>query len=139
MGKRLKSMDVTIEDVTRTFEFDPPAKVSSDDEGEASLELLRDAETTEVVLVSGIDSVKAEVSYTYTVTGTVEVELDSGDLGDDFEDSDDIQSAIERGDFDSVGDAIRDDIEQNLDVDTYAQVDSVDVTAFDEDGEQVFD
>lgn len=139
MGKRLKSMDVTIEDVTRTFEFDPPVKVESDDEAEASLELLHDAETTEVVLVSGIDSAKVEVSYTYTVTGTVEVELDSGDLGDDYEDSDDVQSAVERSDFDAVTDAIRDDIENNLDVEQNVVIDNVDVTLFDEDGEQVFD
>lgn len=138
MGKRLQSMDVTIEDVTRTFEFDPPVKVESDDEGEASLELLREAETTEVVLVGGIDSATVNVRFTYQVTGEVEVQLDSSDL-DGIDEVDEIRSGAERGDFDGINDAIDREVEANVAAFENAVIDAVDVVAYDEDGNEVDD
>jgi hypothetical protein len=48
---KLKAMDVTIEGVEKTFEFDPPIDVGDLDEGPASLYALEMAYTTEVVLV----------------------------------------------------------------------------------------
>ena len=107
MGKKLQSMDVVIHGTTRTFEYDPPVKVESDDEGEASLELLEDAETTEVVLADDGPAM-AEVEYTVRVTVEVNFTKELEDLGDeDFGDVYDIESYAEDLDIeDEVRDAL---------------------------------
>lgn len=95
---KLKSMDVTIRGVTRTFEFDPATPVDSDDEGEASLELLGEAETTEVQLGGGISS--AEVTVRGTITYEVEFSYEVEDLeGEDIEDESGIIDYVENEDL----------------------------------------
>lgn len=134
---KLKSMDVTIGGVTRSYEFDPAIAVSSDDEGEASLEVLRDAETTEVVLTKGISSARVEVSFTVRYEGSVTVDLE--DL-EEVEDSDGVaENANDSFAYEgSVYDAIMESLE-NIDS-TCISVDDVDVEAmFDDDGDEVED
>jgi len=134
MAKRLASMDVTISGVTRSYEFDPPVEVSSDDDGEASLELLRYAETTEVVLVSGITNATVSVSFSFQLEGTVNVDL--SDL-EEVDDEDDVINAVERGDFQEVVDAIEHYLQMNTDG-SDAQIDNVDVEGlYDDDGDLV--
>ena len=123
MAKRLQSMDVTIRGVTRSYEFDPAEPVDSDDEGEASLQLLGEAETTEVQLTSGITNATVAVSFTVTIEGTVNVDL--SDL-EEVDDEDDIINAVEGGDFDDVSDAISQYVERNFDA-SDAAIDNVDV------------
>lgn len=136
MTKRIASMDVTIAGTTRSFEFDPPADVSYDEEGPASLELLGEAETTEVQFASDtIASARVEVSYTYRVSGSVTVDL--SDL--DVEDADDLQSQVEQGYFSQVADEALEDVVENSSTDDIV-IDSVDVEdIFDEDGESIED
>lgn len=132
---KLKSMDVTISGVTRSYEFDPAIEVSSDDEGEASLEVLREAETTEVVLTKGIASARVEVEFEVRYRSSVTVDLE--DL-DGIESSDDIEPFVHDS-FSyggAVSDAIQEDLE-NIDTDSIT-IDSVDVEElFDEDGDSV--
>ncbi len=131
--KRLKSMDVTIHGVTRSYEWDPALEVSSDDEGEASLEVLEDASTTEVVLSGSIDCATVTVEYTYRFSGSVEVSLDSLDV----EDADDLVNQVEQGDFYAVTDAITEDVGENISDDCIT-FDSVVVDRlYDEDGDEV--
>lgn len=131
---RLKSMNVTIEGVTRSYDFGDGAEVSSDDEGEASLELLRDAETTEVVLSQGIESARVTVDFTYTFTGSVEVDLD--DLGGEVEDLDDVEHLAEQGN-DDIFEAITEEVGQSIGYE-YVTIDSVAVDeAFDDSGNTV--
>jgi hypothetical protein len=135
MGKRLQSMDVTLRGVTRHFEFDPPTPVDSDDDGEASLEVLNEGETTEVVLVGGsVTNATVNVSFTFEVSGSVDVDL--SDL-EDIEDASDIIDGVERGDFDDVYDDIIRYIENEVGQDGI-HIDEVDVTGmYDEEGEEV--
>lgn len=135
MGTRLRSMDVTIRGVTKTYEFNPPEPVSYDDAGEASLELLGDAETTEVDLVStNIDSATVAVNFTVSYESYVEVDLT------DLEDVEDIQTIImmvEQGDFADVADAIETDL-LNISGGEHVRIDNVDVDSiYDEDGESI--
>lgn len=54
-----------------------------------------------------------------------------------FTDEDDLRRLIERGQFDSINDAIQEDVERNMDSDSYA-IDAVTgIELFDEDGETV--
>ena len=121
---KLKSMDVNIRGVQRTFEFDPATPVDSDDDGEASLELLGEAETFEVQLVKGVSEAKVTVEYTMQWTSSVEVLLE--DLEDqDIEDDQDIINLVEGGDYDpTVNDAIESDIQDNVD-DSWYQISSI--------------
>jgi hypothetical protein len=129
-------MEVRINGVGRTFEFDPPAKVSSDDEGEASLELLGEAETYEVEMVKGVSAATVEVEYTYTITGSVEVELERLE-DENIEDEQDIIALVERGDEDDVYSAIEDEVTRNYDSSSVT-IDNVTVNdVVDDDGDSI--
>jgi hypothetical protein len=131
---KLQSMDVTLRGVTRKFTFDPATPVDSNDDGEASLEVLADAETTEVVLVAdGIYSAQVEVSYVVRYEGTVTVDLE--DL-EGVEDADEVQRLAEMGEFSVINDAINNDLEYSIE--DAISIDSIDVIeCFDEDGNTV--
>lgn len=127
-------MDVTIGGVTKSYDFGSGIEVCSDDEDEASLEVLRDAETTEVVLSKGIASATVEVEYTYKVTGTVEVSLK--DI-EDADDESDVIDQVESNTFDAVMEAVIDEVEGGLSEDNVT-IDGVMVNGlFDEDGNDV--
>jgi len=130
---RIKSMDVTIAGVTRSYEWDPPVEVESDDEGSASLELLESAETTEVEFMDpAISSATVTVEFTVTYSSSIEVELE--DL--DVEDVDDLVVQVAEGDFDSVSDQVLEDL-SNADYSNIS-IDSVDVqSAQDENGDDI--
>jgi hypothetical protein len=130
-------MDVTIAGVTRSYEFDPAVPVGSDDEGEASLELLRDAETSDVQLVgAGAESAQVEVEVRVTVTVNLTVEME--DLGRyDIESTDDIARLVTDGDYD-----IDYDVESAMNSGDFSTEDTeiLDVTVeavYDEDGEDI--
>lgn len=93
---RINSMDVTIAGCTRSFKFDPPASVDSDDPGDASLELLRDAETTEVELSNeSIFEVSVSLTRTQRVRKTVTVRAEDEDAAREY---------VEMLDFDDLWD-----------------------------------
>lgn len=133
---KLKSMDVTIRGVTKTYEFDPPTSVDSSDEGEASLELLQDAETTEVELVNGVAGARVEVEFSYTYRGSVTVEVE--DLEDEnIEDENDIIALVERQELQVVDDAMEEDVQRNFESSSLS-IDSVDVlNVYDDQGDDV--
>ncbi len=82
---KLVSMDVTIGNCTRSFHFDPPIDVCSNDEGEASLEALRDAETTEVQLSNeSVFEVSFTISRTQLVTKSVTVRAEDEDAAREY-------------------------------------------------------
>jgi Arc/MetJ-type ribon-helix-helix transcriptional regulator len=132
---RITSMDVTIRGVTRTFDFGTGEPVSSDEEGPASLELLEEAETTEVQLKgNAISNATVSVSFTYRYEGTVSVELSNID---DCDSVDELRDMVERGEFSDIDDAVTNDIEYNLGSENVS-IDSVeDIKAFDDEGEEV--
>ena len=130
---KLQSMDVTLRGVTKTFVFDPATPVESSDEGEASLEVLHEGETTEVNLIEdGIYSARVSISYTVRIDGQVDVDLEDLD-GMEY---DEIVYAAERGDFSAIDDAIQQDVEYQLS--ESIEVQQVDIEeCFDEDGNTV--
>jgi hypothetical protein len=133
---KLKNMDVSIRGVTRTFEFDPATPVSSSDEGEASLELMGEAETTEVQLVSGVSGAVVLVEYEVNYRRSVEVELDNL-YDEDIDDEQDLIALVERGEFTEVGDAIESDVQDNFD-DSWYNMTNVEVTSVtDDDGNDI--
>lgn len=133
MGKKVKSMDVTIAGVTRSYEFDPAAETSGYDESSASLELLSDAETTDVVLGGSPDTARIDVEYTVTIRSSVSVDL--SDLADnEVEDASDMKDQVQGGNFDEVYEAIVEDAAENLGSE-HVEIDSVTIEELlDEDG-----
>lgn len=131
---KLQSMDVTIRGVTNTYRFDPPEDFGEGDEGEISLAAVGEAETTEVELVGGFSEATVGVEYSIEFSGSMNVQL--SDVSG-FDSYDDLREAIERGDMEEVNEAIREDIERNLEADN-ASIDSVDdLEVTDEDGNVV--
>lgn len=132
MGKKLKSMDVTIHGVTRSYEFNPAIEVWSDDEGEASLEVLREAETTEVVLTSGaITEARVTVDYEVRFSGSVSL-----DISGEWEDHEALRDCIESGYVDDIVEGIDDDARDNIsDSVTISNIEVDEAT--DENGEDV--
>ena len=133
---RVKSMDVTIAGYTRSFDFGSGVKVDSQDEGQASLELLHDATTSEVVLGSDVVA-SASVRISYRVVHEGEVYVDLDDLEEEeLEDEQAVLDYVDDNwlDLSAVVDAIERDLE-NIDTSDVTLEDvSVD-GVYDEDGE----
>ena len=127
---KLKSMVVDIKGVQRSYEFDPPIEVSSSDDGEASLEVLREyAETYEVELVHGVSEIVADVEFEIRWSFTAEVKIDE-DL-DEVETEQDAIEAIENAtrELAEVADEyIRDEVD-----DSWYTVQNVTITAVEDD------
>ena len=132
---KLKSMDVEIRGVRRSYEFDPPIEVSSSDEGEASLEVLREyAETYEVELVRGVSEIVADVEFEIRWSFTAEVKIDE-DL-DEVETEQDAIEAIENATRELA--EVADEYIRNEVDDSWYTVQNVTITAVeDENGDDI--
>ena len=132
---KLKSMDVEIRGVRRSYEFDPPIEVSSSDEGEASLEVLREyAETYEVELVHGVSEIVADVEFEIRWSFTAEVKIDE-DL-DEVETEQDAIEAIENATRELA--EVADEYIRNEVDDSWYTVQNVTITAVeDENGDDI--
>ena len=127
---KLKSMDVEIRGVRRSYEFDPPIEVSSSDEGEASLEVLREyAETYEVELVHGVSEIVADVEFEIRWSFTAEVKIDE-DL-DEVETEQDAIEAIENATRELA--EVADEYIRNEVDDSWYTVQNVTITAVEDD------
>lgn len=131
MTKRLQSVDLELYGVQHTFYFDEPVAVpGDDDEVSVGNDILRDVTSLEVVLVEGgIASGSVEVSY--TIRGTVTVELESP--YEPWEDASELQDYARESD--ETFEAISQDVAYgNADI----EVDDISVeSAYDEDGNEV--
>ena len=127
---KLKSMVVDIKGVQRSYEFDPPIEVSSSDEGEASLEVLREyAETYEVELVHGVSEIVADVEFEIRWSFTAEVKIDE-DL-DEVETEQDAIEAIENATRELA--EVADEYIRNEVDDSWYTVQNVTITAVEDD------
>ena len=132
---KLKSMVVDIKGVQRSYEFDPPIEVSSSDDGEASLEVLREyAETYEVELVHGVGEITADVEFEIRWSFTAEVKIDE-DL-EEVETEQDAISAIENATRELA--EVADEYIRNEVDDSWYTVQNVTITAVeDENGDDI--
>jgi hypothetical protein len=136
--KRLASVDLVLFGVQRTFDFsDEPVELDIelpdgelDAEIAAGREVLSHVESLEVQLVDA-GPASASVRVSFSIQWDSEVEVDLDDL-EGLQDEDAIRDAVESGDFYPVFDAIEEEL-RNIDTDS-VRIDNVDVSLFDEDG-----